>query len=212
MEVGVYIVVGTLVNRVVRAARKEEADLIVLGDRRRGMLQQFYAGSELAEIVRRAKIPVMVYRYAGERHEAIPTFVRPLLATDWGPASRHAVDYLRGLKPLIEEVHVVHAVSEKKLRGDSAMAIQQTRKDHRARLEEVCELFEADGIPAKAHLVIGDPVDMMAKVSRQCQASMIISGISTQQGWASRWRSGGSETIGDRSGLTTLLVPALAPE
>lgn len=207
LEVGVYIVVGALSDRVVRAARREQADLIVLGDRKRGALRQFYAGSELAEIVRRSRMPVMLYRYAGERHQAEAPFTRPLLATDWGPASQNAVGYLRRLKPLIEEVHVVHAVSERALRGDSAMAIQKTRKDHRARLEEVCEQFEVEGIPAKAHIMIGDPVDMVYKTSRQCRATMIVSGISARERWTARWLGGRSETIGDKAGLTTLLVP-----
>ena len=210
MEVGVYIVVGSLVSQVVQAAAKEQADLIVLGARKRGALQQFYADTELAEIVRRARVPVMVYKYAGERRHALPPFQRPLLATDWGPASRNAVEYLRRLRTVIEEVHIVHVASDKSLNGDSVMAVQRTRKDYRSRLETICQQFEADGIPAKAHIMIGDPVDLVEKAARQCQATMIVSGMSVHNRWAARWRGGKSRTIADKSGLTTLIVPAVS--
>jgi len=208
--VGVYIVVGALVTRVVEAAAKEEADLIVLGDRRQGGLKQFYAGEELAEIVRRSRVPVMLYRYAGARHEALPPFQRPLLATDWGPASRNAVAYLRRLQAVIEEINVVHVADERQLRGDSAMTIQKTRKDERARLEALCEQFEGDGIPARAHLVVGEPADLIVKAARQCQATMIVSGISTRRGFGARWRGGTYRAIADKTDLTTLIVPVPA--
>jgi nucleotide-binding universal stress UspA family protein len=208
LEVGVYIVVGSLVNEVVQAAEKEKADLIVLGDRKQAGLKQFYAGEELAEIVRRSRIPVLLYRYAGERQHALPPFKRPLLATDWGPASRNAVAYLGRLKAVIEQINVVHVADEKDLKGDSAMTIQKMRKDQRARLEEVCERFAQDGIDASAHLVVGDPADLIDKTARQCQATMIVSGISTRKGFGARWRADTYREIADRTGLTTLIVPA----
>ncbi len=208
LEVGVYIVVGSLVNQVVQAAQKEQADLIVLGDRKQGGIKQFYRGEELAEIVLRSRTPVLLYRYAGERQQALPPFRRPLLATDWGPASGNAVGYLRGLKPLIEEINVVHVADERDLKGDSAMTIQQTRKDLRARLEQICDLFAADGIAAKAHLAVGDPADRIDKTARQCRATMIVSGISTRTGFGKRWRGDTYRAIADKTGLTTLIVPA----
>jgi nucleotide-binding universal stress UspA family protein len=211
-EVGVYIVVGALVPRVVEAAAKEAADLIVLGDRRQGGLKQFYAGEELAEIVQRSRVPVLLYRYAGARHEALPPFQRPLLATDWGPASQTAVAYLRRLGAVIGEINVVHVTDENQLRGDSAMAIQKTRKDERARLEALCQQFESDGIPARAHLVVGEPADLIVKTARQCQATMIVSGISARKGFGARWRGGTYRAIADKTELTTLIVPAPAVE
>jgi nucleotide-binding universal stress UspA family protein len=212
LEVGVYIVVGSLPTRVVEAAAKEEADLIVLGDRQQRGLKQFYAGEELVEIVRRSRVPVLLYRYAGARHEALPPFQRPLLATDWGPASRNAVAYLRPLRAVIEEINVVHVTDEKQLRGDSAMTIQKTRKDERARLEALCEQFEADGIPARAHLVVGDAADLIVKTARQCRATMIVSGISTRRGFGTRRRGGTYRAIADKTELTTLIVPVPAAE
>ena len=212
MEVGVYIVVGSLAQQVVEAATKEEVDLIVLGDRKQGGFKQFYAASELSEIARRTRIPVMVYKYAGEGHHAMAPFQRPLLATDWGAASQRAVQYLRRLAAVIEEVHIVHVASDESLNGDSVMAVQQTRKAYRQRLEEICDQFAEDGISAKAHVMIGEPVTRVEQAARQYQATMIVSGISLRPGWTPRWFGGKSQTLADRSGLTTLFFPPPAEQ
>ena len=207
MEVGVYIVVGSLASQVVEAAKKEAADLIVLGDRKQGGLKQFYAVSELIEITRRTRIPVMVYKYAGERHQAMAPFQRPLLAIDWGAASQRAALYLRRLASVIEEVHLVHVISDASLDGNSVMAVQQARKVHRERLEALCDQFAEDGIPAKAHVMVGDPVERVGQAARQYQATMIVSGISIRSGWTPRWLGGKSQSLADRSDMTTLFFP-----
>ncbi len=205
MEVGVYIVVGSLAGQVVEAAAKEAADLIVLGDRKHGALKQFYAASELNEIARRTRIPVMVYKYPGAPHQAVAPFQRPLVAFDGGPASLRAVAGLRRLNTVIEEVHLVHVADDTHLNGDSVMAVQQTRKAQRQRLEAICEQFAEDGIPAKAHVMAGDLVERVEQAARQYQATMIVSGISLRPGWTPRWLGGRSQTLADRTGLTTLV-------
>jgi nucleotide-binding universal stress UspA family protein len=63
MEVGVYIVVGSLVGEVIKAAQKEEADLIVIGRSQKGVIEQLYAGSDITELLHRTARPVLVYKY-----------------------------------------------------------------------------------------------------------------------------------------------------
>jgi len=45
LEVGVYIVVGSLVSEVIKAAQKEEVDLIVIGRSHKGVLEHLYRRS-----------------------------------------------------------------------------------------------------------------------------------------------------------------------
>jgi nucleotide-binding universal stress UspA family protein len=99
MEVGVYIVVGNLVSEVIKAVKKEDADLIVIGRSHKGVLEQLYSGSDVTELLRRAAVPVLVYKYTSENALAIDQpFAKPLLATDWSPASLRAAQYLKALK------------------------------------------------------------------------------------------------------------------
>ena len=80
MEVGAYIVVGSLVSQVIKAAQKEEADLIVVGRSHKGVIEQLYSGSDVTELLRRSATPVVVFKHMSE-NIMVPEriFDRPLL-------------------------------------------------------------------------------------------------------------------------------------
>ena len=208
MEVGVYIVVGSLVSEVIKAAEKEETDLIVIGRSHKGVLEHLYSGSDITELLRRAEIPVLVYKQLSETAIAIEKpFERPLLAIDWSPASLSAVDYLKTLKEVIQELDIIHVVSQKKLKGASAMGIQAIRKDTRKKLEEICDVFESEGIKADAHVYIGEPDEEIEKAAREHQASMIVLGSSGKTAWVERWLGSTPQSIAEKSIYPTLLIP-----
>jgi nucleotide-binding universal stress UspA family protein len=208
MEVGVYIVVGSVVAEVNKAAKKEEADLIVIGRPHKGVLEQLYAGSDVTELLRRASIPVLVYKHLSETAIAFDEpFARPLVATDWSPASLKAIEYLKVLKDVIQEIDIVHVANEKDLKGSSAMQIQKTRKETRDQLQRICEIFEAEGIKAREHVYVGDPVDEIERAARDCKSSMIVLGSSTKTYWVERWLGSIPQTIAEKSIFPTLLIP-----
>lgn len=208
LEVGVYIVVGGLVSEVIKAAKKEESDLIVIGKSQKGVIEQLYAGSEVSELLHRAATPVLVYKYMSETTFALDKpFERPLLATDWSPASLRAVEYLKELSGIIQEVHVIHVTGEKELTGSSAMQIQKTRKQKRRQLDKICDEFEARGIVARSHVYVGDPKQEIEKAARECQASMIVMGSSGKAGWVERWLGSTPRDIAEKSAYPTLLIP-----
>jgi len=208
MEVGVYIVVGSLVSEVIKAAQKEDTDLIVIGRSQKGVLEHLYSGSDITELLRRAEIPVLVYKQLSETAIAIEKpFERPLLAIDWSPASLSAVKYLKTLKDVTQELDIIHVVSQKKLKGTSAMGIQAIRKDTRKKLEEICDVFESEGIKADAHVYIGEPDEEIEKAAREHQASMIVLGSSGKTAWVERWLGSTPQSIAEKSIYPTLLIP-----
>jgi len=208
MEVGCYIVVGGLVPEVIKAAQKESADLIVIGRSHKGVLEHLYSGSDVTELLHRAWTPVLVYKHLSETAISVEEpFERPLVAIDWSPGSLRAVEYLKFLKDSVQEVHLVHVADEKDLKGDSAMAIQKTRKETRDKLEEICESFEAIGIKAREHLYIGDPDEEIEKAAKDCQASMIVLGSSAKASWVERFLGSTPRKIAEESIYPTLLIP-----
>ena len=208
LEVGVYIVVGTLVSEVIKAAKKEEADLIVIGRSHKGIIEHLYSGSDVTELLRRAAIPVLVYKHLSETAISIEKpFDRPLLAVDWSPASLRAAEYLKGLDAAISEVSLVHVASEKDLKGSSAMAVQKLRKETRQKLEGICDEFLAAGIEAKAHVYIGDPDEEIEKAARDCQASMIVLGSSAKSAWIEKYLGSTPQKYAEESIYPTLLIP-----
>jgi nucleotide-binding universal stress UspA family protein len=208
MEVGVYIVVGGLVPEVIKAAQKEEADLIVIGRSHKSMLEQFYSGSDITELIRRISIPVLVYKPVPESAFVLEKpFERPLLATDWSAADLRAVEYLKGLTNITQMIDVVHVASKKELTGSSVMEIQKTRKEKRQKLDEICDILDAAGTEARSHVYIGEPVEEIEKAAREHQATMIVLGSSAKPAWVEKWIGSIPKEIAEESIYPTLLIP-----
>jgi nucleotide-binding universal stress UspA family protein len=211
MEVGVYIVVGNLIKKVIEAAEKEKADLIVIGRSRKRFIDQLYLGSDVTEIIRQAATPVLVYKPPTDKITLLDTpFDRPLLATDWSPASEQAEALLLTLKGVIQKMNVVHVADAKDLKG-SAMAIQKVRKDSRAKLDKIVRRFEDKGIEASAHVYIGDPDEQIEKAAVDCQSSMVVVGSSGKPAWSERWLGSTPNTLAEKSQYPTLVVPPIKP-
>ena len=208
MEVGVYIVVGNMVRQVFDAARKEDADLIVVGRSQKRFIDQVYSGSNVTELLRQASIPVLVYKPMPDKIEVLDRpFDRVLLATDWSPASIRAEAYLRPLNGVVNQVHVIHVAQEKDLKGENAMAVQKVRKTARNKLEEICDRFAVVGIDARAHVYVGDPVKEIERAAKDCQATLIALGSSGKPEWVERWLGSVPQTIAEKSEYPTLIVP-----
>lgn len=208
MEVGVYIVVGNLVSKVIDAAKKEDADLIVIGRSRKRFLEQLYSGLDVTELIQRTATPVLVYTPPSDKIDVLDKpFERILLATDWSPACQRAEDYLLGLKGIAGKVSVVHVANEKDLKGTSAMAVQKLRKQCRAKLDKIADRLEANHIDARAHVYIGDPVEEIRQAAQDTQATMIVLGSSSRSAWKERWLGSITQAIAEASECPTLIVP-----
>ncbi len=208
MEVGVYIVVGSLVPEVIKAVEKERADLIVIGRSQKGALAQLYSGSDVTELLRRAAVPVLVYKQISETALALEKpFKRLLLATDWSAASQRAVDYLKHLHAVVEEVHVIHVVDEKELTGDNSLTVQKTRKLTREKLDKVCDIFEAEGMRAESHVYVGDPVKEIERAAREHQATMIVLGSSGKSSFVEKWIGSTPRKIAEDTIYPALMIP-----
>lgn len=209
MEVGVYIVVGNLIKKVIEAANKEQADLIVIGRSRKRFIDQLYLGSDVTEIIQQSATPVFVYKPPTDKIDLLDKpFDRPLFTTDWSAASTQAEELLLPLKGVIQKINIIHVADEKTLKG-SAMSIQKVRKDCRAKLEKIVDRFEDHGIETSAHVYIGDPVEEIERAAADCQASMIVMGSSSKSAWSERWLGSIPKTIAENSVYPTLVVPPL---
>lgn len=208
MEVGAYIVVGNLVPQVIEAAEKEEADLIVIGRRSRKMMDVFYSGADITELLSRAERPVLVYKHRGEKATEIKKpFDKPLLAIDWSPASLRAVDYLKNLKDVIHKINVVHVASPKDLKGTDNFDIQQLRKEQREKLDNICEVFIANGIDAKSHVYVGNTIEEIERAAGERKSTMIVLGSSGKTTFAERWIGSTPRYIAEKSPYPALIIP-----
>jgi len=209
MEVGVYIVVGSLIQQVISAAKKEEVDLIVIGKERKGKLGKLLTGSDLAEIVKRVHTPVLIYKYLSEDgRRCEEPFRRPLLAVDFSPISLRAAELMLPLKNVIRKVDIVNVISEKCLKGTCAMAVQRNRRQSRDNLEKICRRFLDGGIEARSHVYVGEPFDQIEKAARECQATMIITGSSGISSRRDKVLGKVPRTLSEKSVYPILVVPS----
>lgn len=206
LEVGVYIVVGPMAQQVVKAAKNEEADLIVMGYHKKSKVQELTGGVDISEIAYRTKAPVLMLKESRDEPAECP-FRRPLLATAWSPASNRAVELIASIGSVIETVHVIHAASESSLKAESSMAIQETRKTTRKKLDEICERLSRSGISAKPHVYIGDPTAEIQKAVLEFQASMVVLGMSRRAGWQERWLGSVPKRLIETINVPVLVVP-----
>ncbi len=208
LEVGVYIVVGDFVKQVIEASGKEEVDLVVLGPSRKGKLEKLFSGSDVTEILHRSGVPVMIYKNMSPGNIITDKpFDRVLMATDWSSASDNAIACLQKLKAVVSEIHVIHVADEKSLNGDSAMAVQKTRRETRNRLEQICDIFEAEGIHSRPHVYIGNVAAEIEKAAHECRATLIVAGASGKSAWKERLLGSIPKALIAKSIFPVLLIP-----
>jgi len=209
MEVGAYIVVGNLVQQIIKAVKKEEVDLIVMGHHKKTRLERLISGSQISELLRRTSPPILVYKYILDTGDKIRApFENPVLATDWSPASQKAVEYLLELKNVIKTIRIIHVAGDKQLDGLSSMEVQKFRKENRKKLDTLCEAFEAQGINAEPHFYIGEAADEIEKAARELKASMIVMGATGKGALRERWLGSVPIALAEKSAFSTLIVPS----
>lgn len=210
LEVGVHIVVGTLVQQVVRAASMEKVDLITVGRPTRGRFEQLVSGADISALIRRTRVPILVYKPdSHETTDKVHPFARPMLAMDWSPAAEKAVEFVKAFGGLVEKVTIIHVGSEKALRSSSAMDVQRYRKTCRQRLRSVEQVFAQAGLKARSHLYIGDPYQEIEKAAQEWRASLIVTGCSGKGTWRERIIGSVPRMLAEKSDNSTLIVPHL---
>ncbi len=92
-------------GEIIRLARTEAADIIVLGKHGRRVIRDLFLGSTAEKIIRKADIPVLIVN----RKPSGP-FERPLIAVDLEDTARSTIELaLRSLGPEVTNIAVIHA-------------------------------------------------------------------------------------------------------
>ncbi|MBU1195937.1 MAG: universal stress protein [Proteobacteria bacterium] len=208
LEVGAYMEVSTLIPEILRVIEKESPDLIVIGQSHKSVIKQLYAGSDVMELVRRARIPILVFKHMTEDN-LVPEklFERPMFATNWSDTAKKTVEYIKGIKNIIGQMHIIHVVKESDLKGTDSHEVQKVRKIQRKKLDALCEELENEGIDARPHVYVGDPQSEIEKAAREYQATIIILGSSEKNMILDRWVGSIARNIADKSIYPCLLIP-----
>ncbi len=208
MEVGAYISLGDPVTKIINTAKEEGVDLIVTGRHKRSHLMELLACPESIDVIRRTSTPVLVYKYmlpSGQTNDR--PFGKPLLATDFSPATQKAISYLISLKEVIGKIEVMHVVNEKKLEDPSTLNVQKVRKKYRQKLEDTCNIFREAGVEAEPHLYVGETAEQLEKAIQERRATMIVVGKTSKKKFQENLLGSLPKKLAEESKLPVLLIP-----
>lgn len=209
MEVVAHIVIGNIVPKILSVTEIEGVDLIVTARRKRGKLEELYAGSETSDLLRRTDKPVLIYNYLSQSGKVGDNpFEGLLLGLDWTESSEKVLDYVLALKGAVKRVDIVHVISEKDVAKITKMEAQKVERKNKKRLDEVCDVLIKEKFDARPHLYIGNTEEQIEKGASEHRATMIVLGSRRKSIWKEKWSGSVSYSLADKSELPILIIPA----
>lgn len=211
----IRIEVGAPNAEILSIAEEEAVDLIVIGRKKRTLMEKVYVGSHIMDILRRSTVPVLMSKYMvqfeWENEQLTRTndhiFDRPMLATDWSQPSENARKSLSALKGLAKTILVVHVIDAKLSKGMHRERLNDIEKESKSRLKNYCRKIEQSGMRAEYHLSAGKTVQELVRLSRDHKATMLVMGKTGKDWFSEYWLGGVSHQIAELSELPVLLIP-----
>lgn len=215
LEFSQRIEVGATIAQIFDMVEQEKADLVVVGRKKRTVLEKVYVGTHILDLLRRSTIPVLMskymvqYEWQGESLTRTNDGIwkRPMLATDWSEPSRRALDATVALKGLVEKIIVTHVIGARQIKNLKPPAIKRLEDESEKRLLSYCRQVDDAGIQSEFHLVLGRTVEEIIKISRNHGATMIVMGRTGKDWLQEYWLGGVSHRVAELSELPVLLIP-----
>ncbi|HWQ19194.1 MAG TPA: universal stress protein, partial [Methanotrichaceae archaeon] len=174
---------GNVAGAIQRIADEENASLIMMPSRGKGLVSGIVMGSVSADALRYGSTDLLILRSklmddkGAIEKLCSKIFSRVLFATDFsGPA----LAAMRAIKdfPGIEEVNLAHVVSG----GESTEEIDAASQDAARMLNDLGDYFRSAGIRVRIHVPVGHPPDEICSLADRENLSLIV--ISSHgKGW-----------------------------
>lgn len=187
--------VGTLVHTIthgdiplaiLKKTELENTSLIVMGARGKNTIQNILLGSVSANVIRKAKIPVLLMRFppdtcgADDRRNL---FSRVLVPVDFSEPSGNSITLLKNI-PATGRIVLLHIVD----RGESEKEIQALVQSALKKLDLIKMDLEKAGISAEARVHVGYPPDEINATAERDEITLIL--MSPQgEGWTRDFRA-----------------------
>jgi len=190
-EIAVEVITNPLMQgdvplTILERAETEDVSLIMMGARGRNTIQNILLGSVSANVIRRAKVPVLLMRFPPareqqERHRSL--FSRVLVPVDFSRPSDNALLLLRRF-PVAGQVILLHVVD----RGESEAEISARVDEARTKLEAIQAGLVAAGMSVEVRVQVGYPPEEVHAAAERDDISLIL--MSPQgEGWTREIRA-----------------------
>jgi nucleotide-binding universal stress UspA family protein len=198
------VVEGVAAAEIVRNAREEPCDLIVMGTHGRGGVARLLLGSVAADVLHKAPCPVLAVKppgapnSGGEDAAARPLFPIILHPTDFSERSRHAFDVACALARGGGRLNVLHVVE----------AVHVASEGYEQALYERLRMFQTDdpSIQIEYWLREGDPATEILSDASGKECDLIALGTHGWTGLDRLLMGSVAETILRGAGCPVLVV------
>jgi len=185
LHVETRIEYGSPAKKIIEVADEEKVDLIVIGAQGVTAAQDILVGSVAFEVVRRAKVPVLLFKQEVVRElghlrcqrVCNQLFYKVLYPTDFSPISEAAFYVVKRLKTTgTEEVYLLHVQDRRVMKLRSPEQLEQFDHHDMERLETYCRALRLKGLKATPILRHGIPYQETLKVADETQSCLIVIG------------------------------------
>lgn len=192
------LLLGTPGHEIIKLARDQDADLLVMGTHGFSGARKALFGSTLQGVLRRAHVPVLAVPIVDHREAGIQAPLisnGPVLApVDFSPESGAAARAAAGLAGALGlPLTLLHAIEEphrEAVRGEHGIARRHRKAvaDPAALMSELAASLGAD-VAIATHIVDGEPAEQIARLAREKRSAVIVMSLGSS---AMRRRKPGS--------------------
>ncbi|HII98332.1 MAG TPA: universal stress protein [Methanoregula sp.] len=177
---------GDIPLTILEKAEEEKVSLIMMGARGKNTIQNILLGSVSANVIRRAKIPVLLMRFPPELSTPGPhrnLFSRVLVPVDFSSPSASMVSLIKGITTT-GQVILLHVVDK----GESEMEIKEAVRNAWERLGAVAADLAAAGIAAESRVRVGYAPDEINATAEKDEVTLILMSP-VGEGWTRELRA-----------------------
>lgn len=173
------IAAGDVAETIVRIAKEEDASLIIVGARGKGLVRRVLLGSVSKGVLQGTRGDVLIIRNQvvelpkGPKFEKLcpGIFAKVLFPTDFSDHASAVVPLLESVEGL-GKVILLHVVT----RGETREEIDRTMDTARKRLEAIAEDLNRAGKAAEVAVRLGSPSDEILHLAEEEDVSLIVMG------------------------------------
>lgn len=185
LGVRIKIEYGSPVTEIIRVAKEEHVNMIVIGAQGTTLAQELLIGSTAFDVIRHSPLPVLLEKAEVVREEGhnrcrwacAEMFQRVLFPTDFSPAADEVSRTVETLgKAGTREVVLLHVQDERVLKQRTQEQLIAFDKEDQAQLEERCQQLTRLGFSTRWILRRGNPAQETTRTADDIKAGLIVIG------------------------------------
>lgn len=192
---------GHIASEISQTATDIDADFIYITSNHRGFMYRTFLGSTSRDVIRLTEKPTFVHKSRPYLLAQEP-ISRILYATDFGPTAQKAIDYVKYLGELVEEIYLLHVGK----RAPDPFEEKRRQQEVNTKLEGLENELKDYYKPVESISAVGSPHKVIHSYSERKKADLIIIGRLSRPGGPNITGST-SERVSGSAHASILLIP-----